>query len=154
VSTSVDRVRAALEAQGLADVQVREFAESTATAADAAAAVGASVGRIVKSLVFMAGEQPILALVSGPNRVDVQKLASLAGQPVKRANADQVRELTGFAVGGVPPLGHSQALPTYIDQDLLRYDQVWAAAGTPRTVFPIAPDDLVRVTGGRVVDVA
>src|SRR5438105_9659448 len=100
---AADRVRTSLAANGLADVAVKEFAESTATAMDAAAAIGTTVERIVKSLVFMAGDQPILALVSGVSRVDPEKLSRLVGQPVKRATADQVRELTGFSIGGVPP---------------------------------------------------
>jgi prolyl-tRNA editing enzyme YbaK/EbsC (Cys-tRNA(Pro) deacylase) len=151
--TSVDRVRASLAARGLDGLAIREFAESTATAADAAAAIGTSVERIVKSLVFMAGEQAILVLASGPNRVDVKKVAALVGQPITRANADQVRQHAGFAVGGVPPIGHARALTTYVDRDLLQYAEVWAAAGTPNTVFAIGPDDLVRITAGIVEDV-
>jgi prolyl-tRNA editing enzyme YbaK/EbsC (Cys-tRNA(Pro) deacylase) len=147
-------VRAALASHGLTNLEVREFSESTATAADAAAAIGTSVGRIVKSLVFMAADEPILILASGPNRVDVAKLAALIGRPVMRASADQVRTLTGFAIGGVPPLGHAQALDTYVDRDLLQYDQVWAAAGTPNAVFAIRPDELLRLTGGRVEDLS
>src|SRR5438309_3958293 len=104
--SSMERVRASLAEHGLDHLTVREFAASTATAVDAAAAIGTTVGRIVKSLVFMAGERPILVLASGPNRVDVHKLAALVGEPITRANADQVRALTGFAVGGVPPIGH------------------------------------------------
>jgi prolyl-tRNA editing enzyme YbaK/EbsC (Cys-tRNA(Pro) deacylase) len=154
--SSAERVRAALAANGVHPARLKEFAErgSTATAVDAAAAIGTSVGRIVKSLVFMAGDRPILVLASGPNRVDVHKVAALVGQPVARANADQVRELTGFAVGGVPPIGHTQPLTTLIDRDLLAYDEVWAAAGTPNSVFAIHPHDLVRITAGSVADVA
>ena len=151
--SSVDRVRASLAAHGLDHLTVREFAESTATAADAAAALGTTVGRIVKSLVFMAGEEPVLVLASGPNRVDVAKVGQLLGIPIKRANADQVRGLTGFAIGGVPPVGHAQRLTTFVDGDLLQYDEVWAAAGTPNAVFSIAPTELVRITAGRVEDV-
>jgi prolyl-tRNA editing enzyme YbaK/EbsC (Cys-tRNA(Pro) deacylase) len=152
--SSTDRVRAALAASGVRDVRLKEFAESTATAVGAAAAIGTTVGRIVKSLVFMAGDRPILVLASGPNRVDVDKVAALVGESITRARADQVRVLTGFAVGGVPPIGHIQTLTTYIDRDLLAYDEVWAAAGTPNSVFPIGPHDLVRITGGSVADVA
>ena len=133
---------------------MHEFDQRTATAADAATAIGTSVGRIVKSLVFMAGEQPILVLASGPNRVDVDKVGRIVGRRILRANADQVREVTGFAIGGVPPVGHPRALATYVDQDLLQYDEVWAAAGTPNAVFCIEPRDLVRITGGVVDDVA
>jgi prolyl-tRNA editing enzyme YbaK/EbsC (Cys-tRNA(Pro) deacylase) len=152
--TSRERVLAALAAFGLADVTVREFAESTATAVDAAAAIGTTVERIVKSLVFAADEQPILVLVSGPNRVDVQKVGQLVGASIARANANQVREWTGFSIGGVPPLGHPTQPRTFIDQDLLQYDEVWAAAGTPNAVFAIEPRELVRVTGAHVAEVA
>jgi prolyl-tRNA editing enzyme YbaK/EbsC (Cys-tRNA(Pro) deacylase) len=152
--SSAERVRAALAARGLDQLTVREFSQSTATAADAAAAIGTGVAQIVKSLVFLAGDQPILVLASGPNRVDVDKLAALLGQPIRRANADQVRELTGFAVGGVPPIGHTQPLPTYVDRDLLQHGEVWASAGTPRSVFPITPSELVRVTAGQVAELA
>jgi Cys-tRNA(Pro) deacylase len=130
---------------------VREFDESTATAEAAAAAIGTSVERIVKSLVFATSNgQPILVLVSGANRVDLGRLAEVVGQPVGRANANQVRQATGFAIGGVPPVGHAEQLPVYVDADLIQYDQVWAAAGTPNSVFAIAPDDLVRVASGQV----
>ncbi len=152
--SSVDRVRASLAAQGLDHLTVREFAASTATASDAAAAIGTTVGRIVKSLVFMAGEQPVLVLVSGSNRVDVEKVGRLLRKPITRPNADLVKTLTGFSIGGVPPLGHAHRLATLIDRDLLQYDKVWAAAGTPNAVFAIAPPDLVRITAGRVDDVS
>jgi prolyl-tRNA editing enzyme YbaK/EbsC (Cys-tRNA(Pro) deacylase) len=152
--SSSERVREALVRVGLAEAPVREFAESTATAADAAAAIGTTVGRIVKSLVFTAGERPILVLVSGPNRVDVHKLERLVGEPVARANANQVRALTGFAIGGVPPIGHSQPIATYMDRDLLQYDVVWAAAGTPNAVFAVEPTELVRITQSEIVEVA
>jgi prolyl-tRNA editing enzyme YbaK/EbsC (Cys-tRNA(Pro) deacylase) len=148
------RVLAALAAQGLTDVPVKEFSESTATAVDAALAIGTSVERIVKSLVFAAGDRPVLVLASGPNRVDVHKLGRLVGASVGRANASQVREWTGFAIGGVPPLGHSIPIDTYLDQDLLQYERVWAALGTPNTVFAIDPTELVRITGARVAEVA
>ena len=151
---AVERVRATLAAHGLTDVAVREFAETTATAKDAAAAIGTTVGRIVKSLVFLAGDQPILVLASGTNRVDLDKLGKLVDGTIKRANADEVRNHTGFAIGGVPPIGHSQSLRTFIDQDLLQYDEVWAAAGTPNTVFPIDPDQLMRISDARAADLA
>jgi len=152
-TSSIERVRASLAAHGLDHLQVREFAASTATASDAAAAIGTTVGRIVKSLVFMAAEQPVMVLASGPNRVDLSKVGQLLGKPITRANADQVRTLTGFAIGGVPPVGHAQRLTTLIDRDLLQYDEVWAAAGTPNAVFAITPSELVRVTDGRIEDV-
>ena len=149
----MERVRASFAEHGLDHLTVREFAASTATASDAAAAIGTTVGRIVKSLVFMAGEQPVLVLASGPNRVDVAKVGQLLGTPIRRADADQVRALTGFAIGGVPPVGHVQPLTTFVDRNLLQYDEVWAAAGTPNAVFAIAPTELVRIANGRVEDV-
>jgi prolyl-tRNA editing enzyme YbaK/EbsC (Cys-tRNA(Pro) deacylase) len=148
-----DRVRAALSAAGVA-AHIEEFPSSTRTAQDAAAAVGSSVGQIVKSLVFLAGGAPVLALVSGANRLDPQRLAALTGALIGKADADAVRQATGYAIGGVPPIGFPAPLPTFIDRDLLQYDVVWAAAGTPRHVFPITANDLVRITGGRVADLA
>jgi prolyl-tRNA editing enzyme YbaK/EbsC (Cys-tRNA(Pro) deacylase) len=121
---------------------------------NAAAAIGTTVGRIVKSLVFMSGDRPLLVLTSGPNRVDTRKVGALLGQAITRPNADQVRQLTGFAVGGVPPVGHTHPITTLVDRDLLQYEQVWAAAGTPNTVFAIQPQDLLRITGGTVEDIA
>lgn len=147
-------MRAALAAQGLTDVPVREFSESTATAVDAATAIGTSVERIVKSLVFAVGDRPILVLASGPNRVDVSKLEQLIGEPVGRANANRVREWTGFSIGGVPPVGHTTPIDTYLDRDLLQYNCVWAALGTPNAVFAIDPNELVRITNARVAEVA
>ena len=135
-------------------MQLTEFAESTATANDAAEAIGTTVGRIVKSLVFMAGDQPILVLASGTNRVDLDKLGKLVEGKIRRANADEVRQTTGFAVGGVPPVGHSQSIQTFIDKDLLQYDEVWAAAGTPNAVFPIRPGELVRISAAHKADLA
>jgi prolyl-tRNA editing enzyme YbaK/EbsC (Cys-tRNA(Pro) deacylase) len=151
---AVDRVKAALAAHGVSDAAIAAFPEGTATATDAAAAIGTTVGRIVKSMIFLAGKQPVLVLTSGPNRVDVNKVADLVGRSVTRANANEVRQHTGFAIGGVPPVGHSTKLEAYVDRDLLQYDEVWAAAGTPNTVFPIDPHVLVRITNARVADVA
>ncbi|HEX9413418.1 MAG TPA: YbaK/EbsC family protein [Ktedonobacterales bacterium] len=106
----------------------------------------------MKSLVFLAGDQPILALVSGANRADTSKLA--AGTPIRRADADAVPTATGFAIGGVPPVGHATSLPCFLDADLCRYDVVWAAAGTPNAVFPLAPAELESISGARVIDLA
>ena len=153
MKASVQRVADALEKLGI-QVGITEFAESTRTAGEAAAAVNSTLGQIVKSLVFLAGEQPVLALVSGTNRVDTEKLAAVAGGPIKRANADIVREATGFSIGGVPPIGHTTPLPTYLDRDLLQYQVVWAAAGTPNAVFPISPNEIQRITSATVVDLA
>ena|SRR5713101_4095566 len=146
-----DRVQAALSAAGVA-ARIEEFPSSTRTAQEAAAAVGTSVGQIVKSLVFLAGGAPVLALVSGANQLDTARLAALTGTQIGKADADAVRQATGYAIGGVPPTGFPEPIPTFIDRDLLQYDVVWAAAGTPRHVFPIAPQDLVRITGGRVAE--
>jgi prolyl-tRNA editing enzyme YbaK/EbsC (Cys-tRNA(Pro) deacylase) len=148
---AVRRVREALAEVGL-EAEIREFDASTATAAEAAAAIGTSVARIVKSLVFAAGDEFILVLASGPNRVDTTALERLLGRSVKRADAESVRGATGFAIGGVPPLGLARPLPVYIDRDLLGYDQVWASAGTPHSVFAIRPDELTRLTSGTVAD--
>ena len=145
------RVQAALTAAGI-DARIEEFPSSTRTAQEAAATVGTRVGQIVKSLVFLAGDAPVVALVSGVNRLDTQRLAALSGAAISKADADVVRQATGYAIGGVPPIGFPEPIPTFIDRDLLRYDVVWAAAGTPRHVFPIAPEELVRITGGTVAD--
>lgn len=148
-------VRAVVEAgatRGLA-VEPRSFPEGTKTAADAAAAIGVEVGQIVKSLVFLVDGAPVMALVAGDNRLDETKLAAACGGGVvERAGADSVRAATGFPIGGVPPFGHATDIPVYVDEDLLRWDVVWAAAGTWTDVFPLAPRDLVRVTAGTVRD--
>lgn len=148
---SVRRVVEALRAAGL-DAEIHEMSSSTRTADEAAAAIGTSPPRIVKSLVFLADGAPVLALVSGSNRLDVERFGRVLGRTVARADAAAVRAATGFAIGGVAPLGHPAPLPIYVDRDLLQYDTVWAAAGTPHAVFPIAPATLVEVTGGHVVD--
>jgi prolyl-tRNA editing enzyme YbaK/EbsC (Cys-tRNA(Pro) deacylase) len=135
-------------------IELREFPEGTRTAEDAARAIGCEVGQIVKSLVFLLDGAPVMALVAGSNRLDESRLAAaLAGESVSRADADAVRAATGFPIGGVPPFGHSAELRTVIDEDLLQYDEIWAAAGTPRDVFAITPTELVRVTGGAVAAV-
>lgn len=134
-------------------VEIREFPDGTRTAADAARAIGVSEGQIVKSLIFRLDGEVVVALVSGPNRLDEARLAAAAGTPglaVDRVDAATVREATGYPIGGVPPFGHTRALATYVDEDLLTFDEVWAAAGTPRHVFRVTPDDLVRATGGVV----
>jgi prolyl-tRNA editing enzyme YbaK/EbsC (Cys-tRNA(Pro) deacylase) len=152
VHTNARRVQAAFAAAGV-PIEVVEFDESTRTAAEAAAAIGTSVAQIAKSLVFLAGEQPLLVITSGANRVSTEKLAALVGVPVRRADADAVRRATGFPVGGVPPLGHAAPLRILLDRDLLAFEEIWAAAGTPNSVFRIAPAALVRVTGGEPADV-
>ena len=139
-------IQSLLAAHGLS-TQVREYPEGTRTAADAAAAIGCALGQIVKSLVFVADAgTPLLILVSGSNLVDEAKLEALVGAPVRRANAGEVRGFTGQAIGGVAPIGHPSPIRTLFDPALLTYATVWAAAGTPRAVFEIAPADLVRIT--------
>ncbi|MEA2256140.1 MAG: hypothetical protein QOG35_2185 [Solirubrobacteraceae bacterium] len=127
---------------------VREFPQGTRTAADAAAAIGCEVGQICKSLVFRRGDDPLLIVASGANRVDEARFGAV------KADAAFVREHTGFAIGGVPPFGHARRIETVVDEDLLRHETVWAAAGTPSSVFPLAPADLVARSGGRVARVS
>jgi prolyl-tRNA editing enzyme YbaK/EbsC (Cys-tRNA(Pro) deacylase) len=151
---NADRVADAARALGL-EVEVREFPEGTRTAEDAAAAIGVEVGQIVKSLVFAVDHEVVVAMVSGPNRLDEAKLAVAAGgHEVGRVGADQVRAATGFPIGGVPPFGHANGLRTFFDRDLLAYEVVWAAAGTPRHVFSVEPHRLVEATGAVVADLA
>jgi len=145
--SAVDRVTAALARAGV-DAEIREFPEGTRTAPEAAAAVGCEVGQICKSLVFRVGDEPLLVVASGANRVDEARFGAT------KADAAFVRSATGFAIGGVPPVGHDRPIDTVIDEDLLRFDVVWAAAGTPRAVFAIAPPALVTVSGGRVARVS
>lgn len=152
--SAIERVRAALDRLRL-PCEIREFPASTRTAQDAAQAVGTSVAQIVKSLVFLADARPVLVLASGANRVDVGKVARLVGASrVEKATAETTRRVTGFSIGGVPPVGHAAPLPVYIDETLLAHPVVYAAAGTPHAVFAIAPADLIRATGGVVGDVA
>jgi Cys-tRNA(Pro) deacylase len=148
---SVKRVADALRAAGI-EAEIHELSASTRTAEEAAAAIGTSVPRIVKSLVFLADDAPLLALVSGSNRLDTERLGAALGRRIARADAATVRTATGFAIGGVPPVGHLEPVEVVVDRDLLQYDIVWAAAGTPHAVFPIRPDDLVSATAGQVVD--
>jgi prolyl-tRNA editing enzyme YbaK/EbsC (Cys-tRNA(Pro) deacylase) len=147
LGNAIDRVVAALARAGV-DPEIREFPEGTRTAPEAAAAVGCEVGQICKSLVFRVGDDPLLVIASGANRVDEARFGAA------KADAAFVRDVTGFAIGGVPPVGHAQPIDTVVDEDLLRYDVVWAAAGTPRAVFAIAPRALVEVSGGRVARVS
>ncbi len=154
LSPSAQKVQDTLNGLGF-DCAVIEFAETTRTSAEAAATIGTTVAQIAKSLVFKAKESGKVALViaSGVNRVDTGKIAALLGEPIGRADADFVRQQTGFAIGGVPPVGHAQSLTTFIDEDLLQFDEIWSAAGTPRAVFQLTPEELVRMTGGRVEEV-
>lgn len=148
---SAQRVQDALHARGFTN-QVIELPDSTRTAAEAAAAAGCNVGQIAKSLVF-AGKtsgRALLVIASGGNRVDEKRLAVLVGEKITRPNADFVREQTGFVIGGVPPIGHTQALRTFIDEDLLSHDEIWAAAGHPNAIFRLTPAELVAMTDGVV----
>ena len=151
---SAQKVQDAALALGLA-IAVRKMAMPTRTAEEAAAACGVTVGQIVKSLVFMGATsgKPYLLLVSGTNRVNEKGVARHLGEKLKRPNADAVRALTGFAIGGIPPFGHASALATYMDRDLLAYDVIWAAASTPNAVFRTEPAKLRDATGAVVIDV-
>jgi prolyl-tRNA editing enzyme YbaK/EbsC (Cys-tRNA(Pro) deacylase) len=133
-------------------VTVKEFPQGTRTAIDAARAVGCEVGQIVKSLVFVAGGRPVVALVSGANRLDERRLAAVAGEPVAKADAGTVRSATGYSIGGVPPFGHATEVPVFMDRDLLGYGVVWAAGGRPDSVFEIQPDRLRELSNAKVSD--
>lgn len=154
LTTANQRVLDAATAGGLT-ITISRMDQSTRTAEDAAVACGCAVGQIVKSLVFRGRTTgtPYLLLVSGVNRVDERAVARDLGEKLRRPDADDVRELTGFAIGGIPPLGHKSVLRTFVDRDLLAFPTVWAAAGTPTSVFEIAPDDLVRATGATIIEV-
>ncbi len=137
------------------DLEVVELPQSTRTAAEAAAAIGCAVAQIAKSIVFRRGAdgEPVLVVASGANRISEAKVAALLGSSIGKADADFVREKTGFAIGGIPPLGHAAPIFTLLDQDLLQLPEIWAAAGTPNAVFRLDPRDLVELTGGRLADV-
>jgi prolyl-tRNA editing enzyme YbaK/EbsC (Cys-tRNA(Pro) deacylase) len=153
--TATQRFQALAAAAGV-EVRTAEFPEGTRTAEDAARAVGCDVGAIVKSLVFIADDGPVLVLTSGANRVDEPRLAtSLGAQVVRKATADEARAATGYAIGGTPPFGHTGTgvAAVLIDPALLDHPEVWAAAGTPSSVFPIAPRQLADVAGARVADI-
>jgi len=154
LSKSARKVQDALKAKGFA-FEVVELPQSTRTAVEAANAIGCHLGQIVKSLIFKGRESgdPILVIASGANRVDEKRVRELIGEKIGKADADFVREHTGFAIGGVPPLGHVKKIRTLIDEDLLTYDEVWAAAGTSHAVFKLKPADLEVMTGGEVVSI-
>jgi prolyl-tRNA editing enzyme YbaK/EbsC (Cys-tRNA(Pro) deacylase) len=148
---AVNRFEAWLAASG-ADIAVKEFPEGTRTAVDAARAVGCELGQIVKSLVFIAGGRPVVALVSGANRLDERRLATIAGEPVQKADAEVARTATGYSIGGVPPFGHATEVPVFMDRDLLGFSVVWAAAGRPDSVFEIEPGRLKDLANATVMD--
>ena len=149
---AIDRFIGEAEASGL-DIEIQRYPDGTRTAADAAAAVGCKIDQIVKSLVFMADVRPILILCSGARRVDEEKLAEYIGTEIRIAGASEVRAATGYAIGGTPPLGHTVPLKTVVDPHLMEFEEIWAAAGTPDSVFPIQPKELVKATSGAVVAV-
>jgi len=151
---SAEKVQKAVLALGF-EFTILEFDESTRTSVDAANAIGCTVGQIAKSVIFRASRSnmPVLVLASGPNRVDTGLIGQALGEPIKKADAEFVRETTGFAIGGVPPVGHLQPMRTFIDEDLLQFDEVWAAAGTPNAVFKLTPRALAEMTGGQVLAV-
>lgn len=154
LSPSAQRVQAALQALGL-ELQVLEMPASTRTAAEAAQAVGCELGQIVKSLVFRRQHSglPLLIAASGANRVDERKIAAVLGEPIGRADPEFVRLHTGFAIGGVAPVGHPQPLHTLVDEDLLAYTEIWAAAGTPNALFRLKPADLLKMTAGQAIQI-
>ena len=146
MASAIERFVAAARAKGL-EPDVRRFPDGTKTADDAARAIGCDVAQIVKSLVFMADDLPVLALTSGRNRVDTQALADVAeASKARRATPDEARAATGFAVGGTPPFGHPETIRTFLDVDLIHHAEVWAAAGTPDSVFPLSPAELARLS--------
>jgi len=154
LSPSAQKIQDLLDALGY-NYTVIEHTESTRTAQEAADRAGCKIGQIVKSLIFKGNdsEKPILVLTSGANRVDEKRIEQYAGETISRPNADFVRTVTGFAIGGVPPVGHVQKMETYIDEDFLAYPTIWAAAGTPNAIFELKTDDLQKMTDGQVVRV-
>ncbi len=154
LSSTAQKVQDLLAARGF-DCRVIEFAESTRTAQEAADRAGCLLGQITKSLIFKGTRtgKPILVLTSGANRVNEKAISAYAGEPIGRADADFVRVVTGFAIGGVPPIGHLQPMETYLDEDLLQYPTIWAAAGTPNAIFELTPAELREMTEGHVAKV-
>jgi prolyl-tRNA editing enzyme YbaK/EbsC (Cys-tRNA(Pro) deacylase) len=154
LSASARKVQETLQSRGFAS-EVVELPDSTRTAKEAAQAIGCRVEQIVKSLIFrtLESDRAILVVASGINRVDEQRLGKLVGETIGKADANFVREHTGFAVGGVPPIGHAEPITTFIDKDLLRYEQIWAAAGTPFAVFCLTPTELEEMTRGTVTSI-
>ena len=154
LSPNALKVQHALNAIGM-QLEVIELPDSTRTSLEAAQALGCQVGQIAKSVIFQAltSHRPILVIASGSNRVNEKVIAELIGEDIGKADADFVRQRTGFVIGGVPPVGHTECLETFIDQDLLQYLEIWAAAGTPHAVFRLTPDELLQMTGGLVIKI-
>ena len=155
LSGSAAKVQAALAGFGLG-FEVVEFDQSTRTAAEAAAAIGCETAQIAKSILFRIKSQdrPLMVVASGANRIDEKKVRDLIGEKPGKADADFVRARTGYVIGGVPPVGHTERIETLVDEDLFRFGEIWAAAGTPRAVFRLTPEQLLRITGGRRATVA
>jgi len=153
-SSSVQKVQEELKRLGFSN-EVMELQATTRTSAEAAQAAGCQVGQIAKSIVFRAQktDQPVLVIASGPNRVNEKRVEELISEPLGKADANYVRHKTGFVIGGVPPIGHLEKLEVFIDEDLLQYEEIWAAAGSPHAVFRLTPADLIKMTGGRVMSI-
>lgn len=151
---SARRIQQVLQQHNL-DIRVVEFKDTTRSAQEAADTIGCEIGQIAKALIFKGKQdaKPVCIIASGKNRVDEKKIERLIGQAIEKSDADFVLEHTGFAIGGVPPVGYTLDIEPLIDQDLMSYTEIWAAAGTPFSVFNITPDNLVRITGGRIVDI-
>ncbi len=154
LSPSAQKIQDLLNSLGF-DYTVIEHAESTRTAQEAADRAGCDLGQIVKSLIFRGktSGKPILVLTSGANRVDEKRISGYAGESISRADADFVRTVTGFAIGGVPPIGHTEKMETYLDEDFLHYQVIWAAAGTPNAIFELKTEDLQKMTDGKIIKV-
>lgn len=152
LSPSAQKIQKVLHELGFTN-QVIEYTQTTRTSQDAADAIGCKVEQIAKSLVFKGRHsgKPVLVIASGANRVNEKRLAGYINEPAKKPDADYVRTQTGFAIGGIPPIGHISAMDIFIDADLMELDEIWAAAGTPNAVFPLTPAELVKMTGGTVV---
>jgi prolyl-tRNA editing enzyme YbaK/EbsC (Cys-tRNA(Pro) deacylase) len=151
LSPGAKRIQAALDALGM-KAEVAELPASTRTSAEAASAIGCSIGQIAKSIIFrtVTSHKPVMVIASGVNRVNEEKIRDILGEAVEKADAAFVRKATGFVIGGVPPIGHLESITTIIDEDLLKLEEIWAAAGTPHAVFKLNPAGLIQLTGGRV----
>jgi prolyl-tRNA editing enzyme YbaK/EbsC (Cys-tRNA(Pro) deacylase) len=152
--SSIQKVQKAIKNKGY-DFHILELPDSTRTAREAAEVIGCAVSEIAKSLIFKGGNtgRPVLIIASGTNRVDLKKVGELLGEPLNKADADFIRTETGFAIGGIPPVGHKKQLHTIIDEDLLNYETVWAAAGTPFSVFSLEPKNIEGLTGGLLANI-
>jgi len=154
LSSSAQKIQDLIKSLGF-DYTVIEHTESTRTALEAAERAGCELGQIVKSLIFKGKEsnKPILVLTSGANRVNEKLISGYAGEAIGKADADFARAVTGYAIGGVPPIGHIQKIETYLDEDFLQYETIWAAAGTPNAIFELKTSDLQKMTGGKITTV-